>query len=96
MKDIYKHKPEVWDATKCLKLSRHVATDGMGTPYPFKGYIGSSASRPTKYGTETYNGGCICDDKWYRGEFFPFPKLAKGFKIEHVSTWGWRIVKIKP
>jgi hypothetical protein len=95
MKDIYQHKAEVWDKAKCLKLSKRLATDGMGTPYPFKGYIGSSACRPSTFGTEIYNGGCIRNGIWYRGEHRTFPKLAKGFKIKLIPSWGWQIVETK-
>ena len=93
MNDIYQHKPQVWDKTKCERMAKRVATDGMGTKYPFQGYIGSSASRPTAYGTERYNGGCIRNNTWFKGENFPFPILAPGFEIVVVPTWGWRIIK---
>ena len=88
MNDIYQFPQETWNKDKCEKLANHIATDGLGTPYPFKGYIGSSASRPTAFGTEVFNGGCVHDGKWYRGENRPFPKLAHGFEIVIVPTWG--------
>lgn len=90
---IYQHKPEVWDAATCEKKAKHRAKDGMGTPYPFRGYIGSSACRPSTFGTERYNGGIVINGEWYQGEHRPFPILAKGFEIVVVPSWGWRIVK---
>jgi len=90
---IYQHKPENWNAATCAKKAKHLAKDGLGTPYPFRGYIGSSASRPSAFGVERYNGGIVINGKWYEGENRPLPILAKGFKIVVVPTWGWRIVK---
>ena len=84
---IYKHSAEVWDEKKCQKMVKHRAKDGLGTPYPFKGYIGS-----TKYGLVRYNGGCVREGKWYAGENFPLPKIPKKYKIIHVPTWGYRIL----
>ncbi len=30
---------EVWDEKKCERISKRIATDGYGTPYPFPGYL---------------------------------------------------------
>jgi hypothetical protein len=90
--DIYHHPKEKWSHSKCAKAAKHLATDGLGTPYPFKGYLGSSVALPAHFGTTIYNGGCVRNDKWYHGEHFPLPELAPGFKIIVVPTWGWRIV----
>jgi hypothetical protein len=51
------HRPpaEQWDAAKCERMARRIAKDGMGTPYPFRGYIGSSAT-VGGYGKTRYNG----------------------------------------
>lgn len=87
------HPQEVWDKAKCSKAARHVAKDGLGTPYPWPGYIGSSTSIPPRYGSIRYNGGCVRNGKWYEGETRPLPKIAEGFEIIHVPTWGWRIVR---
>ena len=92
---IFNHEAEVWSAAKCERMANRVATDGLGTKYPFKGYIGSTASIPSTYGTTIYNGGCIHNEEWYAGENRPLPILAKGFEIVVVPTWGWRIKKIK-
>jgi hypothetical protein len=91
---IYNYPAEIWDAKTCEKKAKHLATDGLGTKYPFRGYIGSSASRPTAYGTETYNGGIVINNEWYNGTNRPLPIVANGFKIVVVPTWGWRIVKL--
>jgi hypothetical protein len=93
---IYKHKRETWSSEKCRKLANTTQKDGMGTPYPFKGYIpGSGGSLPARFGRTIYNGGCVRNGEWYNGEEFPMPKLAKGFKIERVPSWGLRIVETK-
>jgi len=89
----YTFPQETWSAAVCESKAKRVAKDGLGTSYPFKGYIGSSASCPPAYGKVRYNGGCIHGDEWFNGEIRPFPKLAKGFEIVSVLSWGWRIVK---
>lgn len=90
----YMNKQEVWDKNTCEKLAKHVAKDGLGTPYPFKGYIGSSTSIPPKFGSIRYNGGCVRDGEWYIGEVFPLPVVADGFAIEKIPSWGYQIVKL--
>jgi hypothetical protein len=90
----YVHPQEVWDAKRCAKEANHTAKDGLGTPYPFKGYIGSSASVPAAYGRTRYNGGCVRGGEWYNGEEKPLPKVADGYEIIVVPTWGWRIRRI--
>lgn len=89
--EYYVHPQETWDAAKCKKLANYTAKDGMGNPYHFKGYLGSSASIPSRFGRTTYNGGCVRHDDWYEGEEFHFPVLAEGYEIVAVPTWGWRI-----
>jgi hypothetical protein len=89
----YNHPQETWSEEACKKKANRIAVDGMGTPYPFKGYIGSSASIPSAYGLQRYNGGTSIDGVWYEATFRPLPKLAKGYKIINVPSWGWRIVK---
>lgn len=91
---LYQYPPEIWDEKKCKSLARHTAKDGLGTPYGFKGYIGSSACRPSTYGIERYNGGFIAPDgEWYQGQFVPFPIIHSDYKIVSVPTWGWRIMR---
>ncbi|MAG28101.1 hypothetical protein CMI47_21455 [Candidatus Pacearchaeota archaeon] len=89
----YTFPQETWDERKCAKLVKRVARDGMGTKYPFPGYIGSGASIPPTFGRIRYNGGCEHDGDWWEGEIRQFPQLADGYEIIHVATWGWRIVK---
>lgn len=84
---VYKHTPETWDAPKCESAAKRVTKDGCGTPYPWPGYIGNN------YGTQYYNGGCTRDGAWYEGEHYPLPKVAPGYKIKYVKTWGYRIIK---
>jgi len=91
---IYDYPAEIWDAATCEKKAKHLAKDGMGTKYPFRGYIGSSASVPAAYGVTRYNGGTVIDGAWYDGINRPLPTLATGFEIVVVPSWGWRIVKI--
>lgn len=96
MTDYYVHPREVWDAKTCEKLAKHTAKDGLGTPYPFKGYLGSSASIPPRFGKIRYNGGKVINGEWYQGEEFPLPEVAEGYEIVKVPSWGWRIVKKEP
>lgn len=86
---IYTRPRETWTKAQCLKACRHLAKDGLGTPYPWKGYIGSH------YGTTRYNGGIVRGGKWYHAETVLLPKIPKGFKIVHVPTWGYRIIQEK-
>lgn len=90
---IYVHKQETWDAAKCAKMARRIVKDGLGTPYPFKGYIDSDTG-PYPIGvTIRLNGGCVHDGTWYEAEMYPLPQVAEGFEIVHVPRWGWRIVR---
>ncbi len=88
---LFQHPQPIWDAKKCEKEAKRTAKDGLGTPYPFKGYIGCHP----QWGVVRYNGGCEREGKWYQGENKPLPKVAEGFEIINVSTWGWRIRKIE-
>ena len=86
--DFFANPAKVWDAKTCKRKAGHLAKDGMGTPYPWKGYIGNY------FGKTRYNGGCGKGGKWYQGEIFPLPKVAEGFEIIHVPAWGYRIVEL--
>lgn len=89
----YNYPAEIWDAATCERKAKHLAKDGMGTRYPFRGYIGSSASIPAAYGVTRFNGGTVVNGEWYESTCRPLPILAKGFEIVVVPSWGWRIVK---
>jgi hypothetical protein len=89
---VYEHERECWGEKTCARIANHTARDGSGTPYPFKGYIGSSASVPAAYGLTIYNGGTSINGKWYRSVHRPLPKVADGYQIITVATWGWRLV----
>jgi hypothetical protein len=84
---LYTHPREIWDTKKCARAARRVIKDGLGTPYPWPGYIG-------QYEPKEYNGGCTRDGKEYDGEEYPLPIVAPNYKIIHVSTWGYRIIRI--
>jgi hypothetical protein len=88
--EYYQHPQVTWDKETCEKIAKRTVKDGYGTPYPFKGYI----HPPTQLGWHVrYNGGCVRNGDWWEGEIFPLPKVSKGFEIEHVSSWGYRLVK---
>lgn len=88
---LYQNKPEVWDEKTCARKAKRRAKDGLGTPYPFKGYIGSTTSN--QFGEIRYNGGCIRDGEWWQGENKPLPTIHEDYEIVHVPTWGYRIRK---
>ena len=87
MSGIFTHKVDKWDYKKCTRIANRTERDGLGTPYPWKGYIGSH------YGTTRYNGGCIWEGTWYQGDCIPFPEIDPAFKIIHIPTWGYRLIK---
>lgn len=86
---LYRHPQETWDEAKCKKLAKRVATDGMGTKYPFKGYVGDMVFVAVRY-----NGGCVREGQWYQGEEWPMPILPSGYKIVQLPNWGFRIVTV--
>lgn len=87
----YIHPQEVWDKEKCEKMAKRRAKDGLGTPYPFKGYIGNYLSAYSGYGKIRYNGLCFRNGEWYNGEIRPLPLVADGYEIVEVPRWGYRI-----
>jgi hypothetical protein len=89
----YVHPEETWDEKKCAKLAKHYASDGLGTKYPFPGYLGCSTSGYPRFGRIRYNGGCVRNDEWYAGEEIPFPKIPESYEIVVVPSWGWQIRK---
>lgn len=84
--EYYRNPQEVWCAAKCRKMANRTTTDGLGTPYPFKGYLHPPS--PLGWGKIKYNGGCTRDGKWWQGEIFPIPQVADGYEIVHRPTWG--------
>lgn len=82
----------VWDKAKCEKAAKYIAKDGIGTPYHFKGYLGSFATIGG-YGITRYNGGTVINDKWYQGINRPLPIIHEDFEIVKRPSWGWQIKK---
>jgi len=92
---VFIHPQETWDEKECLKRSKRIHRDGMGTAGGPKGLISLSGSPYPGYGqTVTYNGGCIRNGELYGSESVPLPKIPEGFKFEKALSWGTRIVKI--
>ena len=89
METYYQHPAEVWNRVKCERAAKHLARDGLGTPYPGKGYCPG-----LRRGNIRYNGGTIIDGELYSGEEFQLPILAEGFVWDHPPTWCWRIQKV--
>ena len=87
-KDIYLYEQEEWAFHTCLKRSKKVAKDGMGTPYPFKGLVQPSGAPVVHYGHQVFNGGCTINRKWYKGWFRPLPLLHKNFHYVYRASWG--------
>lgn len=96
--EYYVYPQEVWDEKECEKAAKQTTTEGLGLRLPFPGYVGSSCYPPYMggYGRFRFNGGCIRAGKWYAGEERLPPKVAAGYKIVHVSSWGYRIVREEP
>lgn len=92
---VYEYERECWGPKTCKRVANRVARDGMGTKYPFKGYLGSSACIPATFGLTRYNGGVSIDGRWYQSVYRPLPKVADGYRIIVVSSWGWRLVHIE-
>ena len=91
--EYYIHPRETWNAATCRKKAKYTATDGHGTPYPFKGYIGSDhfSLYHESYGTKSYNGGCVRNGDWYEGETRLLPIIPDHFEIVHLPAWGYQI-----
>lgn len=89
----YAHPQEVWTVAECRTRVKHYARDGMGTKYPFPGYIGSGQPNGEQWGKTRYNGGCSHDGKWYDGEIRNLPIVPDGFKIISYASWGYRIIE---
>lgn len=91
---LYRHPQPIWDAKTCERRAKRTVTDGLGTPYPFKGYLPYAELGHHAHGISVrYNGGCIREERWWQGEEWPLPQLAEGFRIIVVPSWGYRIVR---
>jgi len=90
---LYQHPQETWDAKKCEKLANRTLKDGLGTPYPGKGYLLSSEIGHQHGLIVRHNGGTVIDGKWWQGEEWQLPIVAEGYEIITVPTWGYRIIK---
>jgi len=88
---LFQHPQETWDKAKCEKLAKYRHVDAFGTKQSRKGFLGSGAAIPARFGITRYNGGCERNGEWWQGENFPFPILAEGFEIVYVLIWGWYI-----
>lgn len=91
----YTHPQETWSAAECLRRSRQVNRDGMGTVGGPRGLIASSASTRPGYGqTIRYNGGFTAPDgQHYQAESRPLPRVPEGWRFRHASSWGTVIEK---
>jgi len=78
--ELYTHQVEVWDAKKCAQFSKRRSADAYGTKDPFPGW------------TNLYNGGCVREEKWYKGEVIPLPEVAEGYEFIQELSWCWRLV----
>lgn len=89
----YVHPRETWDKKKCERMAKRIVKDGMGTSYPWPGYIGSWAGNGCGYGRIRYNGGCVREEEWYEGEEWLLPIVHKDYVIIRVPSWGYRIIR---
>lgn len=90
----YIHPRETWDEKECLKRSKKINRDGLGTVGGPKGLINHSGSPYPSYGERVrYNGGCIRNGEHYAGEEIPFPKIPKTFHFVYHVSWGTSIEK---
>lgn len=84
--DKYRYPVEIWDEKRCKKEANYTASDGMGTKYPFKGYLGQYG-----FGSERYNGCAMIDGELYSHVIKPLPVIHEDYVIVYVLSWGYRI-----
>ena len=77
----------VWGEAECANRAAHVAKDAMGKPFPHPG------SLKGPYGAVPHSNGTIVGGEWYKGTYHPLPKLAEGYEIIYLPTWGYRLIK---
>lgn len=94
MNETYSHPQETWDEKECAKRARYAPKDHWGNRPP-KGLISNVGSSYPEYGqTKSYNGGTIINDKWYKSEHRPLPKIHPDYEIVVLSSWG-KIIRKK-
>ena len=89
IRGLFRHPRPVWDEATCKKLAQKVEKDGLGTPYKFKGYMGYCLPRLIT----RYNGGCVRNGEWYKGEYHPYPRLPKNYELRNLTSWGLVLVE---
>ncbi len=82
----YRHPRETWTKARCARFVRHLAKDGVGTPYPFRGAFVRTV------GLVRYNGGTVIGETWYAGEVYYLPKVPQGYTWKQIPSWCWRLV----
>jgi len=97
MKSLFTMEQETWDYKECLKRSKRIAKDGMGTPYPYRGLISPiGVMYPCYGGTIDYNGGTFRNGEHYRSVRCPLPEIHEDFDFVHSPSWGtFLVVKAK-
>jgi hypothetical protein len=86
----YTYPREKWDEKKCRKLARAIQRDGVGTPYPFRGYVGNILRK-----TQDYNGGTVINDEWYQGVIHLLPEIPPNFQFVMRISWGYQIIEVQ-
>ena len=85
--EYFENPQEIWDKAKCEKYARSNPPDAYGNRRHYRvEYDGPS-------GITTYNGGCVREGTWYRGEIHHLPRVAAGFEFVYVDAWGYRLKK---
>lgn len=87
--ETFRHAPETWSTAECERISKRVWKDGLGTPYPFPGYI------PGPFGPQrSYNGPIERNGELWKAEYYPFPEIPSQFRIIAALSWGYRLVEL--
>lgn len=91
----YVHLMEAWDKKTCERKAKHREVNAFGCKHPVPGLIASFYSPYFVYGRHEYNGGCIRNGEWYRGDERPLPLVHPDYEIVEYASWGWRIQRKK-
>lgn len=87
--ELFVHPQETWTEAECAKRAKRVNRDGLGTPGGPRGLINADSSPYPSYGqTRRYNGGCLRNGQYYKGETVPLPQIPPTYRFRHVSSWG--------